>query len=667
MGSKSYLSQQINLMTLSTTDLFTEEEYDLYLQILGLINDISSESERMREDKYHDPTVKEDLKCRKKEAQIKLDKLIASHAGTPRIVQLKRVLDTRLAQPRQQGVTWMTLKASRKISEFVSDESRMMGLHQDDVTFDKIVIKWKSLDILHQIVIDGIILPVLHDDGTVENKHHIFLTASAGQLRVDKIQTMEENMFNKIRPRLFCGLTYDSINAKGGINVNKFMAYIALASSASLPWTDIDIDRFIVVDDFDTLVEEEFDNIDHDYTVHRGEDTVAIKHSDGIGMMLPKVSRKNMMLRGPFLKGLLTSFDYIRFCNVNNCKPVLTDIYGKEHDLLAENIQVVLFKSQFKLWKFYEDWDDYKRKFKENGCQLNVTNIEEDYIRDSAINYQFLQSLVHMSDEEIEELTAPIHDKIEGMLKDSNCMLQALRADPESENPYQKSLAIYPELLRDSYTKDTLRAIKTKLLLDAKSGKIKCRNKRLYAIPDMYAICEHLFLGIDEPDGLLKAGEVSAKMFKGVDELDCLRSPHLSMEHWIASVVKDSNVDSWFYTNGLYMNCHDSMMMRLQGDWDGDQVNCISEPVIINAAKKELKVQNVRTLNYHLGKAPDKPIDKEEMFNGLKRAHENSGIGQVSNSITKIWNKEYPDYDMTKMLTFLNNVVNTMAPSRSDA
>lgn len=286
-----------------------------------------------------------------------------------------------------------------------------------------------------------------------------------------------------------------------------------------------------------------------------------------------------------------------------------------------------------------------------------MTNIEEDYIPDTTINYQFVQSIVHMTDKEIDELVKPTHDKIENLAKNQESMLKALKADVNSENPYKRSLAIYPELLREAYTRDTLKDIKTRWLLDAKSGKIYCENKRLFAIPDMYAICEYLFLHDPDPKGLLKAHQVGAKCLRNKGEMDFLRSPSLSMEHWIATVVPDQEVYNWFYTNGCYMNCHDSMIKRLQGDVDGDTINCVYNRVIVAAAKRELEIQDVRTLNYDLGKASDKPVNNEEMFNGLKRAHEYSGIGQVSNNITKIWNSCKPDYDVTKLLCKYNNEV----------
>lgn len=45
------------------------------------------------------------------------------------------------------------------------------------------------------------------------------------------------------------------------------------------------------------------------------------------------------------------------------------------------------------------------------------------------------------------------------------------------------------------------------------------------------------------------------------------------------------------------------------------------------------------------------------MFNGLKRAHEYSGIGQISNALTKLWNRDNPDWDAAAWLCYYNNLV----------
>ena len=79
---------------------------------------------------------------------------------------------------------------------------------------------------------------------------------------------------------------------------------------------------------------------------------------------------------------------------------------------------------------------------------------------------------------------------------------------------------------------------------------------------------------------------------------------------------------------------------------DGDQLNVVADQTIINAAKREIELTNTVPLYYELGKAPAHQVSNKEMFNGLKRAHENSGIGAVSNAL-----KLVPSYSNVRRRT----------------
>lgn len=507
---------------------------------------------------------RQEILSQKKIAQEQLSKLIASHKNVPRSVNLDAVLDPTLEE-RPPGVTWKALRPTRRIAEFVSEESRALGLNPNDITFDKIIVKWKSLDILKQIMLNGFTMQIVDGNGDVITKHYRFQTASAGQLRTDKVQFIAEDAWAKIADRIMCGLTWDSINAHGGVNTSKLMAYLALPSSATDPF-DFDIDRCIVIDDFEAPVEGLMDYIKPDYTMERGVKTVVINHTDGSGMMLPCVSRWNFMVRGPWLKGLLCSFDFIRFCQENHCDPIMTDVWGQVHDLVKENIQIIFTKSQLKLWKYYDSWDQYKTFFKQYNCHFGRTNMEEAYIQNTETNYQFIQTLVDFPDDDLKEFVRPTYDRIKTLSNDREHMLHALGADEYSEIPYRKALLMYPELLREAYSRESLKAIKKRWILDARSGKIRCKNKRLFAIPDLYAACQHWFLHQDRPEGLLKDGEVFSRIYQQTDEVDVLRSPHLYFEHAIRKMNHDEEIASWFYTNGIYTSCHDLISRILQFD-----------------------------------------------------------------------------------------------------
>lgn len=216
MSEKSYLKNQIRLVSLNANDLFTDEEQKIFLEIGTLSNEI--EQCKGQEEKAR----RSELIAEKKKKSALLAETIKKHAGTPRKVRLKSVLTWKEGDPEPVGATWRRLKFSRKINEFESDMSRAMGLHHLDQTFDKIIVKWgeKKMDITRQMVVDGFEFDILEKDGTVTTKRYRCLTASAGQLRRDKFQAISEDAWAKIRNRMECGLDWEELNKQGGINVN---------------------------------------------------------------------------------------------------------------------------------------------------------------------------------------------------------------------------------------------------------------------------------------------------------------------------------------------------------------------------------------------------------------------------------------------------------------
>ena len=67
---------------------------------------------------------------------------------------------------------------------------------------------------------------------------------------------------------------------------------------------------------------------DKTYEITRKKMNISINHTDGAGMVLPRKSEKNFMVRLPWIKGLLVSFPYDKFAlQYGNTK--IKDIYGK--------------------------------------------------------------------------------------------------------------------------------------------------------------------------------------------------------------------------------------------------------------------------------------------------------------------------------------------------
>lgn len=532
-----------------------------------------------------------------------------------------------------------SLNDNNVISVFDSALSRTIGIKQDELTDALMVVQVYYFDVFKDISFYGF---------TYNGEKYKYFTSSAGQIRKKKAVFIKESVWNKIEKTIMCGLTIDKINSKGGNNVNKHLAYMALSNSATDEWEEFDIDKSIVIDDFETNVYGTFDFVDEtDYSITRKTDYVPIPHTDGAGMVLPSLSTKNFMFRSPWVKGLLGVFDFRKFIEANNYSPVITDIYGKEHNIIEEDIQVIFTKSQFKMYKYYDSWDEYKEAFKKYNCSAGRCNIEEDRIKNAKINYQMLQTLTNITDDEIDLLTHKSVDRISNVCSSKETMMDILGITPYSTNmtPFQKAVKIYPALLSDTYAKDVIREVKNSLLKKYRSGKLEVTGKYTFLLPDYYASCEYWFGHIEEPKGLLDDKEVFCWLFKQYDKLDCLRSPHLYKEHAIRFNVASNGygervdqIREWFTTNAVYTSTHDLISKILQFDVDGDKSLVVADKDFVRIAERNMN--GIVPLYYNMRKAEPTQLNNKNIYAGLNAAFTGGNIGIYSNNISKIWNDD---------------------------
>ena len=532
-----------------------------------------------------------------------------------------------------------SLNDNNVISVFDSALSRTIGIKQDELTDALMVVQVYYFDVFKDISFYGF---------TYNGEKYKYFTSSAGQIRKKKAVFIKESVWNKIETTFMCGLTIDKINSKGGNNVNKHLAYMGLSNSATDEWEEFDIDKSIVIDDFETNVYGTFDFVDEtDYSITRKTDYVPIPHTDGAGMVLPSLSTKNFMFRSPWVKGLLGLFDFRKFIEANNYSPIITDIYGKEHNVIEEDIQIIFTKSQFKMAKFYDSWDEYKDAFKKYHCSAGRCNIEEDRIKNAKINYQMLQTLTNITDDEIDLLTNKSVKRISDVCSSKETMMDILGITPYNTNmtPFQKAVKIYPALLSDTYAKDVIREVKNSLLKKYRSGKLEVTGKYTFLLPDYYAACEYWFGHIEEPKGLLDDKEVFCWLFKQYDKLDCLRSPHLYKEHAIRFNVASNGygervdqIREWFTTDGIYASTHDLISKILMYDVDGDKSLVIADRDFIRIAERNMN--GIVPLYYNMRKAAPTELNNKTIYSGLNAAFTHGNIGIYSNNISKIWNSD---------------------------
>ena len=565
--------------------------------------------------------------------------------------KLSEILNRRLNDRTPRVLNPDALKDKAIISLFESSLTRALGIGQNELTQDLFILNVFFFQIFESLVKDGFIY---------NGNKYVFFTASAGQIRTKRAVFIREDRYEVIQQKIMCGLTVEEINNRGGINTNKYLAYLALCNSATDVWEDFDIDRSIVVDDFETDVAGEVDYINEiDYSITRQQTNTPIPHTDGCGMMLDDTTR---MVRLPWVKGLLVTFPFDKFIQEKcggECK--IYDIYGNEHDIIAENIKYIFTKSQFKLWKFYDSWDCYKAQFKAWQCEACYCNIEEPFIPKAKINYQMLQTLSDIKDDEIERITRRTVDEINKVGNDYQTTMRLLGATDYNQSPnyFQQALMLYPELFRDAYHRDILKQVKKSLVKQAKGGRLVVNGRYQFLAPDLYAFCEWLFLGIQNPDGLLADGEVYSRLNRDGAELACLRSPHLYREWAVRKNKRGDELDKWFGgTKCVYTSTHDLISRYLMFDVDGDKSLVIQDRTLTAIAKRNMK--DIRPLAYELKKAKGGLITPEALYEGMSHAYTGGNIGPISNNITKVWNSGdigEEQLNVVKWLCLYNNAV----------
>lgn len=390
---------------------------------------------------------------------------------------------------------------------------------------------------------------------------------------------------------------------------------------------------------------------------------VTIPFTDGFGISLRKI--ESSMIRLPFIKGLIAYCSrraFVNWCSANSI-PIhkVVDIYGKSYSI--NEIDYIFTKSQFKMWKYYNNvldengniiktgWEVYKENFKKYGCDACRCNVERGVKLNSKTNYQVLQTLTtEMTDDDILSLASYDINCLNGIGRNVQCMLNVLGANEKKNdhmNWLQKSLILYPEMLKDFYVKTLLKNTKDSMIKNFRSGKFSINGAYVFAIPDTLACLQYWFTDMDKTDlskfGFVKDGNVSCRLFQNQEELDCLRSPHLDHAHCIRKNQINDKTKTWTKSNGIYIGMQDIMSKLLMYDNDGDKLLVHNNKTIIKCAKQYQRKHGMIPNYYDMPKASPELISSDSLYNGIVMAYHHGNIGTPSNEITKIWQTLSPD------------------------
>lgn len=426
----------------------------------------------------------------------------------------------------------------------------------------------------------------------VNGRHYRRLMCSAAMARTNRALFCTDDIYDRIDEVLRCGCKQTKIVPA------KWNAYYSLMSSAAFK---VSTPRVCVVPDHEIEMVKTIDWTipnEHEDEIVRMDKALKFNIWDGMGLISPKMAKvwsqevgyegiaESFIVRAPFIKGLLATFDFHLFSEEIAHSKTIKDIYGKEYN--CDDIDIILTESQFKLWNAYDSIEQHQEYMHKYGLSWGVTRIGAPETKKTMrTNYQFVQVL-NMSDDDISELCRPTIDWLYGVSGGSyeKKLLYLLGKSVRNyrgkslweniQDPAIKALMLDPKLVGDEYLSNKILQSLRKKVKESYIGKLIVNGGFNFVYSDPYALAEYCF-GM-KPRGLLEEFEFYAHFWseKGIKEIIGMRSPLT----WRAEVNKltlkhSEEMNKWYkyIPNGVVYNIwgldretHSSM------DFDGDIV-----------------------------------------------------------------------------------------------
>ena len=399
--------------------------------------------------------------------------------------------------------------------------------------------------------------------------------ASAGMIRRNTALFVNNN----IKHQLF-DILENGRDEQTPLVAAKFGAYFSLYASSTLP---VSFPSFAVIPDkeIETIRGVDFvtyKGVDQDDDVTEKDYTIKANAFDGQGLISPELARKwseeleldyvfsNVIIRAPFLKGMVSVFDFKDFAEKIAVSYTFTDIYGDEQDV--RDVDLIISESMFKLWASYSNTADYITACNRNKLGFGIAKVNPKTERSySKTSYQFLQVL-NLDDKDIAELCEPTVNwfrDISGGSRDA-MLLYAIGEgnfeykDFEKADASLKAIILNPDLARDKYIQQKFIKTVEKKKKDAYMGSILINANYQFMVADPYYQAAHMF-GLDIPPLLQDGSHYSEYwMNKGLDQVAAIRSP--IVHHSEVGVL---NFKYGFHTNYWYSYIHSGIIFPAYG------------------------------------------------------------------------------------------------------
>jgi hypothetical protein len=497
---------------------------------------------------------------------------------------------------------------------------------------------------------------ILRNNGFVINETRFLpLLASSGQIRRNTALFIGESLKDEIT-RIF----NNGRDETKELVPAKLSAYVSLFSSSSLP---VSTPRFAIVPDcvfkanhyvnFGEWIGEDVDPV-----VRKMEKELEFNGFDGQSLISPEMSGiwadelgldyipSSYIIRAPYTKGQLITFDIHEFAEKIAKKKTFVDIYGVERNI--DDIDVLVSASMFKLWDSYRSTEEFVSNCEKNELGWGITKVapktDRNWCRSS---YQFLQ-ILSLQSEDIKEICKPTLDWLNYVSGGdiSHVLLYLLGEMNLKEvgwfnklEPIVQALLLENDVLKDSYLVDHLNKGLQKKRNDSKMGRLLLKGSYQNLMADPYAQAAWV-MGLGLQPLLLKNQHYSRYWNeRGVKQVTGIKSPIVHHSENNTLTLQDrEDVNYWyqyitsgiiFPTNGIGLD----FAACAGSDGDGDQLASIDHPTFIKCKIDDFPIF------YDTKKADKKVINKENEIE-IYKSHltgMNQKVGYFTNVSTTFY------------------------------
>lgn len=474
------------------------------------------------------------------------------------------------------------------------------------------------------------------------------LLGTTGGVKNDTVMFCNSNIHDELTIKLDNGR-----NKKTPIIPAKFEAYKSLSASVSTPVT---MPRILVIKDGTVHIKDKVIKVsgDDEFIVEYGVEYETDKDfTDGAGMISPSMSKKwaedlgldylpsGFNTRFSYCKGMVCTFDFVKFGEEIANSYVVKDAWGNEKDI--REVDVILTTNMVKLWNAYDSIEDYMRNCINNEWLFSVSKVTPKQLENKRnMNYQYLQSYEDMSDSDLEELISETLSNINGALGDDYIkqilFLKGVHLNDKNihkeDFDYLKALLIDERTSNDPFIKTKVLGMIEKKIKDAKKGVIQVDGNYSIVCGDLYALCESMFGW--EVKGLLGFGEFYSKTWtnKGTNEVIAYRSPMTSHNNIRRlKLINNDKVNEWFkYLDTItVLNAWDTTCEAMNGmDCDSDAIITTNNPVILRNTKNLMAIVCEQ-------KSVPKVVVTEKLLKKSNKDGFGEDIGTITNRVTAMF------------------------------